>query len=99
MVVGDTVSAATVENSVEFPQILNLELPTIRSSNSTPGSVSKEDAARTSQTSLLPHSASLFPVAGHGHNLAVCQAIKAHRKCHTHAMESHSAFKKGNPSF
>ena len=44
-------------------------------------------------------SASLFPVAGHGHNLAVCQAVKAHRKCHTHAMESHSAFKKGNPSF
>ena len=29
MVVGDTVGAATVENSVEFPQVLNLELPTI----------------------------------------------------------------------
>ena len=52
MVVGDTVGAATVESSMEFPQILNLELPTMQSSNSTPGSVSKEDAARTSQTSL-----------------------------------------------
>lgn len=37
VVVGDTVGAATVESSMESPQILNLELPTIRSSNSTPG--------------------------------------------------------------
>ena len=74
MVVGKAVGAATVENSVEFPQKTKHKTIYHMIQQFHSGvCIQRRGSQDLTDVSALLCSAALFPVAGCGHNLDVCR--------------------------